>query len=275
MLTHTVIEKHLKDDLIQFFGRDEGIAITEYVCCWWKKNKLPLSEIEDLDTIKKRLLNQEPVQYITGWTTFAGLDLQINPSVLIPRPETEELVYLIKEMMSEHAGEPVRMLDIGTGSGCIALALKNFFPPWEVHASDISPAALQTARQNAAFHSLEIHLRNSDILNCDAWDEFDMVVSNPPYVTQREQQSMAYSVVHFEPQEAIFVKDDNPLLFYQSIIGLCKAGLLKQGGRLFFEVHYQYGELIPQIMQQHGFSHVQLIKDLSGNNRFVTGIRNG
>jgi release factor glutamine methyltransferase len=196
----------------------------------------------------------------------------VNPSVLIPRPETEELVFMMKEKLQSKAPEKWNVLDIGTGSGCIALALKMFFPLWHVTATDVSEAALQTAKSNAAINRLEIEFLQKDILTGHTGQTFDVIVSNPPYVTLKEKPEMQDSVARYEPHMALFVKNDDPLLFYKKIIGLCRDGLLRKGGNLFFEVHYHYGSLLPELMTEFGFNDVQLLKDLSGNNRFIYGV---
>ncbi len=272
MLSRNHFENYLKDDLIREFGRDEGLAILDYLLHWWSEKKLAVTDVKALETVLKRLLNHEPVQYVAGWTEFAGMEMNINPSVLIPRPETEELVFLIKDKLQSLSSEKINALDIGTGSGCIALALKKFFPHWQVTATDISNEALQTAKTNAALHHLEIEFLQKDILQCSTWNQFDVIVSNPPYVTLIEKQEMQASVAEYEPHEALFVTNDDPLLFYKTIIGLCREGLLRQGGHLFFEVHFQYGKTLPEYMLQQGFRDVQLLMDLSGNDRFVSGV---
>lgn len=272
MLSRNQIENYLKDDLTLEFGRDESISIVDYVLHWWSVKKLTITDEKSLQSIKKRLLKHEPVQYVAEWTEFAGMELKVNSSVLIPRPETEELVFLIKDKLQSLASEKIKALDIGTGSGCIALALKNFFPKWNITAADISEKALQTAKRNAAINHLEIEFLQKDILRCNAFNQFDVIVSNPPYVTCNEKQEMQRAVKDYEPPKALFVTSDDPLLFYKTIVGLCREGLLRQGGHLFFEVHFQYGRTLPEYMLQHGFHDVKLLKDLSGNERFVFGV---
>lgn len=272
MLSRNEIENYLKNDLVNAFGAEEGSAIINYILHWWSEKKLFVTDVKTLQSIKKRLLNHEPVQYVTGWTEFAGMQLQVNPSVLIPRPETEELVYLMKDKLQSLASEKIYALDIGTGSGCIALALKKFFPKWNVTATDFSTVALQTAQANATLHQLEVEFLQKDILHSNVWNQFDVIISNPPYVTLNEKQQMQASVTNYEPHEALFVTNDDPLLFYKTIIGSCSEGLLKKCGHLFFEVHFQYGKLLPEFMLKHGFSEVQLLKDLSGNDRFAFGM---
>jgi release factor glutamine methyltransferase len=272
MLTRNDIENHLKDDLTGLFGKEEGNAIIQYLIHWWSKKKLIIDGWPELESIKKRILNQEPVQYVAGWTEFAGLELALNGAVLIPRPETEELVYLIKENLEEKSTEHLKLLDIGTGSGCIALALKKFFPLWGISATDVSQRALHTASSNAELNGLEIDFLHMDMRAGRVWSQYDVIVSNPPYVTEKEKQNMQVSVTGFEPHEALFVSnDEDPLLFYKAIIGLCREGLLKRGGYLFFEVHYHYGTALPEYMTGQGFAHVELLKDLSGNYRFISG----
>lgn len=272
MLTDNDIENYLKDDLVRKFGNAEGSAIVSCIMHWWSVKKLVIEGWPELVSIKNRILNHEPVQYVAGWADFAGMKLQVNRSVLIPRPETEELVFLIKEKLHAQASANFKALDIGTGSGCIALALKIFFPLWNVSACDVSTEALQTARINAFINKLEIEFLKKDILISRSWSEFDLIVSNPPYITLDEKQEMQASVAEYEPTEALFVNSEDPLHFYKRIIGLCMEGLLRRGGSLFFEVHYRFGALLPDYMMKHGFRDVQLLKDLSGNFRFVHGV---
>ena len=225
------------------------------------------SEIRKVSEIVDRLRDQEPVQYILGYAEFAGLVLKVGPSVLIPRPETEELVQWILE---RETGQ-LHLLDAGTGSGCIALALKNSRPGWSVSACDISPAALTTAAENASHNNLDIRLFNADILK---WPEdhekerYDLIVSNPPYVTQKESRFMSKNVMDYEPHSALFVPDEQPLLFYESILRLAKTNLAPQG-RIYFEINEAMGRRMTETLITAGFVKIETRKDFHGRERMI------
>lgn len=219
----------------------------------------------------QRLLNHEPVQYILGKAPFCGLDLLVNPEVLIPRPETEELVHWILELERES----VHMLDIGTGSGCIALALAARRPDFTIRGIDVSEQALLTARQNAEALNLRLNFEQSDILQIPlvaAGSLFDLIVSNPPYVMDHEQVSMAPRVTQFEPAKALFVPDEDPLLFYRAILHF-SGKQLKGGGRIYFEINEKQGLHLLNLMHEFGYSGLEIRKDLHGKDRFVKGVK--
>lgn len=219
---------------------------------------------EALASLKRHV----PLQYITGKAYFMDMELAVGPGVLIPRPETEELVRWILEA---HAGDlsAGSLLDAGTGSGCIAIALAVHLPGSQVHALDCSLQALQYARRNAASRGVEIHWHQADMRNPGALGgPFDLIVSNPPYVPVSEAAAMRPNVREHEPAEALFAPDDDPLLFYRSLLGLARAHL-KPGGWLYVEIHEQFGPAVEALLAHAGMQEVQLKKDIFGKPRFV------
>lgn len=205
-----------------------------------------------------------PVQYIVGHTTFLGRKFAVSPAVLIPRPETEELVRWIEQ---EDRKTP-RIADIGTGSGCIAVTLAADLPGAVVTAVDISESALAIARQNAESHAVKIDFRLCDILCEEPGGRFDIIVSNPPYVTEREKESMYSNVLAYEPHLALFVPDDDPLLFYRAIALQAKRAL-DPGGSLYFEINEAHGSDIVALLSAEGYRDVELHDDLFGKHRMV------
>ncbi|MBR3565253.1 MAG: peptide chain release factor N(5)-glutamine methyltransferase [Paludibacteraceae bacterium] len=228
-------------------------------------NEIIFPEIENkLENIVKRLLNNEPIQYIFGHTAWCGMQLKVNSSVLIPRPETAELLDLV-------ATAPRTILDIGTGSGCIAIAMKKRFPNAEVYAIDISKKALDTAKENAANNNATIHFIQADILQQPTIDlRFDLIVSNPPYIAEKEKIEMDKNVLDYEPHNALFVPDNDPLVFYREISLFAKKHI-NPNGQLLFEINQRYGnetqELVQAIMTT---TRVDLLQDTYKNNRFIS-----
>jgi release factor glutamine methyltransferase len=193
----------------------------------------------------------------------------VNESVLIPRPETEELVDWIRN--ENDLNKNLQILDIGTGSGCIAISLKHEFPFATVDAFDISNEALETARKNAAQNGLEVNFSEVDILNAPAFDKkWDIIVSNPPYVLENEKLQMHSNVLEYEPHLALFVPDNDPLLFYREIALFAKKQL-NANGKLYFEINRAYGQATVDMLSELGFQHIELRKDISGNDRMVRG----
>ncbi|WP_158266978.1 peptide chain release factor N(5)-glutamine methyltransferase [Chitinophaga niastensis] len=217
------------------------------------------------------LQRQEPVQYITGSSWFYGMELMVNKDVLIPRPETEELVeWMVHDAAHRHR---LQLLDIGTGSGCIPLALKKALPDAQVSAIDVSEGALHVARTNASRLRLEVNFIHMDALDAQqvaTLPEFDMIVSNPPYITQSEQTSMQERVWGYEPSLALFVPDNDALLFYRHITILAKSKL-QPGGALYFEINEALGKEVVALMEEHGFQQVTLKQDMFGKDRMVKG----
>lgn len=229
---------------------------------------------KDSDTalqLLEQLKTGQPIQYILGRAWFLGMRLTVGPAVLIPRPETEELVDLIHKDFS-HREKPIHIIDIGTGSGCIALGLKKRIPQAAVFALDVSPEALGIARSNAEELQLPISFIEADILEWDSFFDpqlkFDIIVSNPPYITGNEQSAMHANVLAHEPHLALFVDNDAPLLFYDHISSFALAHL-KPGGRLYFEINAQFGEETATLLVKKGFQHVQIHQDMQGKDRMV------
>lgn len=222
---------------------------------------------KEIQDITEKLRNFVPVQYILGETEFFGMTFLVNESVLIPRPETEELVEWIA---GDNAGRHLySLLDIGTGSGCIAISLKKLFAAAQVDAFDISDEALKTAQLNAQMNQLEVHFFRTDILNQPDTDrKWDIIVSNPPYIPEDEKNDMHPNVLNHEPHVALFVPDDDPLLFYREIAAFAKNHLQPEG-KLFFEINYNAGSPVTSLLVEMGYKNVELKKDLSGNNRMV------
>lgn len=230
----------------------------------------------------KALQKNVPVQYVLGKTYFCELPFKVNTNVLIPRPETEELVYAITASIAargfsqqgENKKSPV-IVDIGTGSGCIAIALKVRHPAVTVYALDVSAEALEVARYNSIQNHAELHLVHADILTSQSYsvlpDGVDIIVSNPPYVRQSEKVYMQANVLDHEPHLALFVDDDDPLLFYKAIVELALVKLNK-GGQLFFEINETLGDAVKQLLLHKGFSDVKVVEDINGKDRIVNGV---
>ena len=238
-------------------------------------NKSSLSESELLLFHKalKRLLKNEPVQHITGEMEFYSLPFKVNKNVLIPRPETEELVDLV---IKECKGYET-ILDIGTGSGCIPISLKKHLKNTFVYGVDISENALVVARDNAELNSTEVTFVKEDVLKMSSLENsikkgFDVIVSNPPYITNSEKVLMSENVLTFEPHVALFIEDDEPLLFYDKI-GHLAYDNLPSGGKLYFEINEHYGDQIMALLKSIGFSNIRMLKDLQNKDRIVTAIR--
>jgi release factor glutamine methyltransferase len=227
---------------------------------------------EKMAVICRRLLEHEPVQYVLGKTLFLGLSLKVSPAVLIPRQETEELVAWVIETIKNERQPPIlRILDVGTGSGCIPISIKKRLPELEVHTLDISPAALEVARDNAALNQTEIHFHQTDILKKQAWNslpEFDLIVSNPPYITQKEKSLLAKNVVDFEPHLALFSGGNDAQRFVKKITEFA-AQHLSHGGWIFFETNEFYAPKSKEILQKNDFTGVELRKDLNGKDRML------
>lgn len=228
---------------------------------------LSLAEKASFESALFRLKNQEPIQYITGETEFYGLPFRLNPSVLIPRPETEELVdWILKDCKGI---KPLQILDIGTGSGCIAISLAKHLPNATVTAIDISEEALKTAQENARLNLVTVNFIEQDALRVTHFSQaYDIIVSNPPYVRNLEKAEINPNVLDNEPHLALFVEDDNPLLFYRAITMMAQKNL-KQDGSLYFEINQYLGEETKSMIKNNGFANVVLRQDLFGNHRMI------
>lgn len=241
-----------------------GQSNVDYYLC--KDMDLSGNEEEKVKSILQRLEKYEPIQYIEGKKYFSGREFFVRQGVLIPRPETEELVELAAQACKPNA----KILDIGTGSGCIAISLAKKLPEAEVHAWDISEAALEVAKQNNEQLSASVHFEQHDILTYQATGEeaFDLIISNPPYITESEKAEIEANVLAWEPSIALFVPDNDPLLFYRRI-GELALRMLTPNGKLFFEINRAYGDATKQLLCNQGYKNIHIQKDLSGNDRFV------
>ena len=227
-----------------------------------------------LEQAVKRLLAGEPVQYVTGMTRFGDLLIKVSPSVLIPRPETEEMVQKICASMPKE--KPMRIWDIGTGSGCIAIALAKHFENAEVIAFDVSEEALQMAMENAESNGAKVTFVQDDIMNPTSVffaQPVDLVVSNPPYVCDSERAAMEANVLDWEPETALFVPDDDPLRFYRQILALAKNQLNPQG-QIWFEINEAKGEEMLSLCCEMGFPKAEILEDFSGKPRVCRACRN-
>jgi release factor glutamine methyltransferase len=238
-------------------------AIDLYTC---KDTDLSEENLKKLQYIINRLLRHEPIQYICGDTLFCGLSFKVTSDVLIPRPETEELVYLIAK---ENKGK-CRILDIGTGSGCIAISLDKLLPDADVTAWDISPAALDVAKINNQQLKTAVSFVQQDIF-ADTSDKslYDIIVSNPPYVTESDKSEMQREVLDYEPSLALFVPDADPLLYYKRISIKAKE-MMTSKGKLYLEINQRFGQQVAEVLTKDGWREVLVIKDQFNNDRIVT-----
>lgn len=271
------IVAYIRSRLQPYYTAEEVSALSRIVCCdlfgqaptdYYLGKDIVLSskKEQELEDILQRLSRFEPLQYIEGRTLFLGREFWVAPGVLIPRPETEELV----ELMLKEIPADARILDVGTGSGCIAISLAKELPDALVTAWDVSPEALSVARANARKLQADVRFVECDVLACQV-DEvglYDVIVSNPPYVTETEKADMEPNVLQWEPSLALFVPDDDPLRFYRRIAVLGRD-MLADGGRLYFEINRAYGREMVEMLRTMGYVRVRVEKDLSQNDRFV------
>lgn len=234
-----------------------------------QQEAVPDDEAGRLRQMAKRLAAHEPLQYVCGQCFFCGLRLSVGPGALIPRPETEQLVELIGQWARGRGG--LRVLDIGTGSGCIALALSHRLEGAKVSAIDFSARAVEMARANA--DGTGVRVWRQDVMTASPAElgEYDIVVSNPPYVRLSEREGMEANVLDHEPESALFVPDDDPLVFYRRIASLCVSGLLAEGGGLFFEINEALGRETADTMRAAGLRGVDVRQDYLGKDRFALG----
>lgn len=271
-ISNQLLDKYSKSELkivTSLILKDvANLSFFDIVNCKFKN--LSNTEKQKIIDIIERLLNNEPIQYVLGKTEFYGLDLKVNSSVLIPRPETEELVEWI---LLEISQINPHLLDIGTGSGCIAIALAKHLHYGTVDAWDISDDALAVANENATINDVSIKFTKVDVLKpVDINKKFDIIVSNPPYITVSEKNMMERNVLDFEPHEALFVPDDESLIFYHKIADIAKK-MLNKNGRLYFEINQANGTEIAELLQRKGFINVELKNDISGNSRMIRAVK--
>ena len=238
-----------------------------------KSNHLSDTNRQKLEEMVRRLKNNEPIQYILGTTEFYGLPFRVTPDVLIPRPETEELVEWI--LSENQTNTPLSILDIGTGSGCIPIALAKKLPNARVFAWDISEKALSVAAKNAKQNNVTVHFEIQDVfVPILSGIQFDIIVSNPPYVLDTEKETMEANVLDYEPHIALFVPSHNPLLFYERIADIaCKH--LNANGKLYFEINREKGNAVAKLLHEKGFTDITRRTDMEGNERMIRGARKG
>ncbi len=223
--------------------------------------------ISNYKVILQRIQKKEPIQYIFGHTMWMGLDLRVTPATLIPRPETAELIENIDQLVGKQdcpidSSTSIRVLDIGTGSGNIAIAIKKRHPDWEVWGMDISKEALAVAQDNALQNKADVQFIKGDIFS-DEIKDFDLIVSNPPYIMEQEKKEMENTVLDYEPSTALFVPDDNPLRFYRRIAEIKKAPIV------VFEINQKMGAAMRELMAEQGYVDIQLKQDSYGNDRIL------
>lgn len=270
---------YLKQEVSKYYEEAEASSITYLLLEEFfdiRKQDVIIKKPVDLDkkdmektaATLKRIKNMEPIQYIIGKADFYGRKFIVNPAVLIPRPETEELVDLV---LRENPDRGIKVLDIGTGSGCIAISLQLHLKDASVSGLDISVQALKVAEENALMNSASVRWMEKDILK-DTLDlqELDIIVSNPPYVRKKESKLMSKNVLKYEPQIALFVPDKDPLVFYKKIIHQAQD-LLRDSGKLYFEINEAYGQELKQFMENNGFFDVDIFEDFQGKERMVRG----
>ena len=234
--------------------------------------RLSESTLRDLQLALGKLLAHTPVQYVTGRAHFLDIELEVDPRVLIPRNETEELVMWVQETLAKE-GQGKKILDIGSGSGCIAISLARMNPGAEVTACDIYPEILELVQRNAEKNGTDIRVMILDVLHDDVdFQGFDVVVSNPPYVRQQEKAQMQQNVLGYEPAVALFVEDSDPLIFYR-VISRKAFKWLRSGGYLFFEINEFLGPQTLEVVRSAGFADVQLRQDIHGKDRFIRAVK--
>lgn len=264
-----------KEEVDTFFYRliEHYLKLNRFVLVLQPNLAITKVEEQPLFEALAGLKLEKPLQYILGIAHFMDLELKVNEHVLIPRPETEELVeWIISDCRAERSRD-LKILDIGTGSGCIAMALAKGLPNAEVYALDVSEEALKVAKENAESNNLEIEFIQMDILNPSNLElKFDIIVSNPPYVRELEKNEIKNNVKTYEPSLALFVPDEDALLFYKAIIAFAEKHLSEKG-RLYLEINQYLGKETKALLEAHNFSEIELRKDLFGNDRMLKGIK--
>jgi len=263
-------ETEIKSFVNLLISKISGLSVTGIIV---NKNTIfSVEQHEILNSFIEKLKLFTPIQYILGETMFMDSIFEVNEAVLIPRPETEELVEWIIESGCSTA-DGLKILDIGTGSGCIAVSLQKHLPGASVTAFDISRDALEVARRNAMTNGVTVDFRQFDVLSDETYNSnFNLIVSNPPYITEPEKKDILPNVLNFEPHIALFVPENDPLLFYRKIIQF-SCNYLTQGGQLYFEIHRDRGQEITELLKKSGFTEIELRKDISGNDRMMKAIK--
>jgi release factor glutamine methyltransferase len=270
---------HFTKELIEIYDEQEIISIFNIIVehiSGFNRSQLMLNGDTEVEEVKyntylqtlDRLKIGEPLQYVIGDTVFYGLTFKVNPAVLIPRPETEELVDWIIERCNSVSLGAGSILDIGTGSGCIAISLKKNLANFKVSAIDVSEGALATATENALLNNAEVNFIHADILNYKSTEKYDVIVSNPPYITMEEQKAMHQNVLENEPHLALFVSDEKPLIFYEAIAEFALSNL-NSNGLLCFEINEYLGKETIQMLIDKLFVNIELRKDMQGKDRMI------
>lgn len=275
------ITTYVRQSLQDIYPPEEAKALSMLVCCdmlgldaldIYMGKDIILSECKqrELENIIFRLQKNEPIQYIRGFTEFCGRKFKVAPGVLIPRPETAELV----ELIIKENPDARHLLDIGTGSGCIAISLDKSLPDAKVEAWDVSEDALSIARVNNEAMNARVVFQQKDVLTAETTKTpmYDVIVSNPPYVTEAEKREMEANVLEWEPELALFVPNEDPLRFYRRI-ALLGREILLPGGKLYFEINQAYGRETAHILEMNQYHEVRVIKDIFGKERIVTANR--
>lgn len=277
-VTIATLARDMQRRLVPVYGEGEAKAMVRLIfhsLKGWSLTDMmihsdnPASEylIQKTDGILNRLMKFEPIQYILGEAYFYGMTFKVTPATLIPRPETEELVDMI---VKENQGEKdLSVLDIGTGSGAIAIALSRNLPFSEVSAIDISPEALEIAEENAQNLHAQIAFINADVFSfMPKPDTLDIIASNPPYIDESEKDDMEPNVVDYEPHQALFVPDRSPLLYYSRITDIAETGL-RSNGRLYLEINPRHADELKTNLEKAGFADVTILNDINGKRRFI------
>lgn len=275
------IRKYYCEQLCSVYDSDEATAmilillehyfkITRVKMALEPDMRLSESEMLTFHFAVKDLLKNKPIQYIIGETEFCDLKFKVNENVLIPRPETSELVMNIVKRQKTKDKRQLSILDIGTGSGCIAISLAKNIPDSKVYALDISEKALEVAKENAINNNADVTFINDDILSLKNKIEtkFDIIVSNPPYVRELEKADMRDNVLNWEPHNALFVSDNDPLIFYRNILEFAKTNL-NQDGEIWFEINEYLGKEMTDLCKEYGFSDIEIFKDFREKDRVV------
>lgn len=281
------IQNTFHKELDPLFGKEEVdsffFMLTESL---YKVSRLNLAmkpdylvdNYEEIFNALQLLKAEQPIQYILGETEFCGLTFKVNNSTLIPRPETEELVEWVISNR-KYFNSDIRILDIGTGSGCIAISIASKIPEAKVYALDVSNDALKISKHNAELNNVKIEFIEANILNAETWNpdfknsKFDIIVSNPPYILEEEKELMKPNVLNNEPHLALFVKNENPLQFYEAIIKFSKSNL-NQNGMLFFEINEFKGREMIRLLVDNNFKDIVLKQDIFKKDRMIKGKKN-
>ncbi|MBQ8760505.1 MAG: peptide chain release factor N(5)-glutamine methyltransferase [Bacteroidales bacterium] len=275
------IKKYYREQLCSIYDYDEANSLVLILLeHYFKIDKIKMALDPDLRLSEsemltfhfavKDLLKNKPIQYIIGETEFCDLKFKVNENVLIPRPETAEMIFKIVNSQQSTVNSHCSIIDIGTGSGCIAISLAKAFPNSKIYALDISEEALKVAKENAINNNVNINFIQDDILNLKNKIEtkFDIIVSNPPYVRELEKAEMHNNVLEWEPHKALFVSDNDPLIFYRSILEFAKTHL-KENGEIWFEINEYLSKEMTALCHELGFSDVNIYKDFRGKERVV------